>query len=280
MPARVDLYDTSYRNFAAAAESAVRAETYGEDLGQSSWLTADEWRGFIARLDLTPAAHVLEVGSGSGGPAVYLARAAGCRVTGVDVNAHGVATAEALARAAGVGDRVQFQALDASRPLPFADDTFDAVVSNDAMCHLADRGAVLRDWCRVLRPGGRVLYTDAMVVTGVVSDQELAARSAIGRYYFVPPGLNERLLAAAGFERVRADDVTANAEQVAARWRAARERHRDALVAREGAANFDGLQAFLACVHALSAARRLTRWAYLARRPGGPPEGAPGTAGS
>lgn len=275
MPARVDLYDTSYRHFAAAAEAAVRAETYGEDLGQSSWLTADEWRDDVALLGLAPADHVLEVGSGSGGPAVFLARAAGCRVTGVDVNAHGVANAEALARAEGLADRVSFTALDAGRPLPFADGGFDAVVSNDAVCHLPDRAAVLREWHRVLRPGGRVLFTDAMVVTGVVSDEELAVRSSIGRYVFVPPGLNERLVTEAGLALVRADDVTENAEAVSARWRAARARHRDALVSGEGAANFDGLQAFLACVHALSAERRLTRWRYLARRP---PEGGPDPA--
>jgi SAM-dependent methyltransferase len=268
---QVDLYDTSYRHFAAAAEAAVRAETYGEDLGQSSWLTADEWRAYIARLAPAPSAHVLEVGSGSGGPAVYLARHAGCRVTGVDVNAHGVANAEALAREAGLDGRVGFQALDASRPLPFADGAFDAVVSNDAMCHIADRGAVLRDWCRVLRPGGRMLFTDAMVVTGAVSDAELAARSSIGRYFFVPPGLNERLIAEAGFALLDAEDATGNAERVAARWRDARARHRDALVAGEGEANFAGLQAFLACVHTLSAERRLSRFAYLAEKPASAP---------
>ncbi len=267
MSRHVALYDTSYRHFAAAAEAAVRAETYGEDLGQSSWLTADEWRASIALLALSPDAHVLEVGSGSGGPAVYLARATGCRVTGVDVNAHGVANAEALARAQGVQGCAAFRALDARRPLPFADDTFDAVIANDAMCHLANRGAVLREWHRVVRPGGRVLFTDAMVVTGEVSDEELAARSSIGQYVFVPPGLNERLLGEAGFAVERVEDATANAAAISARWRAARERHREALVAEEGAATFDGLQAFLACVHALSAERRLTRWLYLAAKP-------------
>jgi SAM-dependent methyltransferase len=184
----------------------------------------------------------------------------------VDVNAHGVANAEALARDAGLDGRVGVRAREARRPLPVADGAFDAVVSNDAMCHIADRGAVLRDWHRVLRPGGRVLFTDAMVVTGVVSDGELATRSSIGRYYFVPPGLNERLLAEAGFALVAAEDATENAERVAARWRDARARHRAALVAGEGEANFAGLQAFLGCVHTLSAERRLSRFAYLAEK--------------
>jgi len=82
----------------------------------------------------------------------------------------------------------------------------------------------------------------------------------------VPPGENERLLHAAGFKVLSVADVTANAEDVARRWRDARARQREALVAREGEANFDGLQRFLDCVHRLSAERRLSRFAYLAEK--------------
>jgi len=242
----------------------VRAEAYGEDLGQSSWLTAREWLEFADLLGVGPGADVLEVGSGSGGPAVYLAAERGCRVTGVDINEHGVRNAAALAQARGVADRVRFETVDASRPLPFAGGTFDAVISNDAMCHIADRPAVLREWHRVLKPGGRALFTDAMVVTGVVSHQELATRSSIGFYLFVPPGVNEAMLRQAGFAIREVRDVTANAAEVAGRWMRARARHRDALVAREGQANFEGLQRFLACVETLSVERRLSRFAYLA----------------
>ena len=263
----VDLYDNVYTDFASSAEAAVRQETYGEDLGQSSWLTAREWLEFAAQLGIGAGAEVLEVGSGSGGPAVYLALARGCRVTGVDINEHGVRNARVLAEARGLADRVQFQAVDASQPLPFAGERFDAVVSNDAMCHLRDRAAVLRDWYRVLRPGGRALFTDAMVLTGIVSQEELATRSSIGFYLFVPPGENERLLEQAGFAVLGALDVTSNAAEVSGRWRDARARHREALVAREGQANFDGLQRFLTCAHTLSVERRLSRYAYLAEKP-------------
>jgi SAM-dependent methyltransferase len=267
--ARVDLYDNVYSDFHSDAEVAVRREAYGEDVGQSSWLTAAEWLGFADRLGVGAGSDVLEVGSGSGGPAAYLAVARGCRMTGVDINEHGIQNARRLAQARGLADRVRFQTVDAGRPLPFSDGRFDAIVSNDAMCHIAGRGAVLGDWYRVLRPGGRALFTDALVLTGPVSHEELATRSSIGYYLFVPPGVNERLLQEAGFEVKAVEDVTGNAAEIAARWHDARARHRATLVGREGEDNFEGLQRFLHCVHLLSRERRLSRYAYLAAKPGG-----------
>jgi SAM-dependent methyltransferase len=262
----VDLYNNVYADFASSDEAAVRQETYGEDMGQSSWLTAPEWLAFADLLGIDTAAEVLEVGSGSGGPAVYLALARGCRMTGVDINEHGVRNATRLAEARGIADRAHFRAVDASQPLPFPEASFDAVVSNDAMCHIGQRLLVLRDWYRVLRPGGRALFTDAMVLTGIVSHEELAIRSSIGFYLFVPPGENERLLGEAGFTILHVQDVTDNAAEVSRRWRDARSRHREALVAREGQANYDGLQRFLDCVHTLSVERRLSRYAFLAEK--------------
>jgi len=263
----VNLYDNVYGDFASDAEASVRREAYGEDLGQSSWLTAPEWLHFADQLAIGADSDVLEVGSGSGGPAVYLVRERGCRLTGVDINEHGVRNAGALAEARGVADRTQFRVVDASQPLPFQDGRFDAVVSNDAMCHIRNRSSTLRDWYRVLRPGGRALFTDAMIITGIVSNEELATRSSIGFYLFLPPGENERLLKAAGFHLLDVEDVTQNAADVARRWHDARERQRDALVAREGEENFDGLQRFLLCVHRVSAEQRLSRYAYLAEKP-------------
>jgi SAM-dependent methyltransferase len=260
----VNLYDNVYSDFASRAETEVRRAAFGADIGQSSWLTADDWLRYADRTNVGPESRVLEVGSGSGGPAVFLAERRGCHVTGVDINEHGVANGNQLAVARGVADRVAFTAIDASAPLPFLDAAFDAVLSNDAMCHIAHRREVLRDWRRVLRPGGRILFTDALVITGQVSQEEIATRSSIGLYFFVPPGENERLIEAAGFRLLAADDETEAAATIARRWHDAREEHRAELTAREGETDFAGLQRFLSCVHTLSAERRLSRFCYVA----------------
>jgi hypothetical protein len=83
----------------------------------------------------------------------------------------------------------------------------------------------------------------------------------------VPPGENERLIANAGFELLSAHDVTAEAEMIAGRWHDAREAHRGELTAREGEANFAGLQRLLACARTVSAERRLSRFCYVAEKP-------------
>lgn len=262
MTRRVDLY-SAYGDFEAATLAAIRRETFGVDIGQNSWTTVDEYDRFVDALRLTPEHHVLEVASGSGGPALHLASRAGCRLTGIDANQLGVDTATRAAAAAGFGDRVQFRLADACAGLPFPDGAFDALLCIDAMNHFPDRAAVLREWRRVLRPGRRALLTDPVVITGPVTNDELALRSSIGLFLFVPPGVNDRLLDAAGFSLVETIDATANAVLTAGRWLDARQRHRDALLRMEGVERFDGLQKFFATVHRLTGERRLSRLAYL-----------------
>jgi SAM-dependent methyltransferase len=266
-PQSVDLYGTAYANFATQALQEVRRETYGEDFGQSSWVTAAEYRRFIRLLHVRATDHVLDVGCGSGGPALFLAREVGCRVTGVDINETGVRTGRALAREASAQDRVEFRHADVRQPLPFPDQTFDAIVCLDVMCHLPDRGRLFAEWLRVLRPGGRALVTDPVVVTGLVSREEFATRSSTGYFEFAPPGVNERLLQDAGFELVLSDDATDNEVQVSRRWHAARQRRAVELFRLEGEKTFAGLQQFLATVHRLTRERRMSRSLYVARKP-------------
>ena len=246
--------------------ASIREATFGEDIGQNSWVTADEYDGFIETLRLNAHSHVLEMASGSGGPALHLARRTGCRVTGVDVNPSGVGTANTLATRAGLAERLKFMVADATHPLPFEDNTFDALLCIDSMNHFPNRSDSLKEWCRILKPGGRAIFTDPVVITGPVTNEELAARSSIGLFVFVPKGLNEELIVKAGFKLVSQLDATENAALVSRRWREARQRFRDDLLRMEGAENFEGVQKFLGAVHRLTAERRLSRIAYVAEK--------------
>jgi len=266
MSGRVDLY-SSYREFGDPALAAVRADAFGTDIGQNSWVTTDEYDHFSAWLGIASGHHVLEVASGSGGPALHLARLTGCRVTGIDRNPLGVEHATRAAAAAGAAERVRFTSADATARLPFDDGAFDALVCVDSMNHLPDRPAALAEWRRVLRPGGRALFTDPVVITGPVTNEELALRSSIGTFLFVPREVTVHFINAAGFTIVREEDRTANAALVSGRWRDSRQRHRAALVAIEGEERFAGLQRFFDAVHVLSRDRRLSRIAWVAETP-------------
>ena len=267
MPQRVDLFDSTYGHFTDSVLDAIRKETFGTDIGQNSWLTIDEYERLLPLLELSAGGHALEVASGSGGPALFLARATGCRVTGIDANESGVATATKMAEGAGEAGRVRFQRADADSSLAFADGTFDALLCIDSMNHFPNRLEVLREWRRVLRAGRRALFTDPVVITGPVTNDELALRSSIGLFLFVPKGVNEALIAQAGFRLIRQEDVTANAALVSGRWHRARQARKDDLLRIEGEERFEGLQRFFEAVHTLTSEKRLSRIAYVVEKP-------------
>lgn len=265
MASRVDLFDSTYSNFSEQVLQTIREETFGRDIGQNSWLTADEYDRFISWLKLLPGDNALEVASGSGGPARYLAGKTNSHVTGIDANESGVKTA--TENSSQPRTRVEFKVADANARLPFADQTFDALLCIDSLNHLPDRLNVFREWRRVLRAGGRAVFTDPVVITGPVTNDELALRSLVGLFLFVPPGVNEQLIKDAGLKLVQKEDVTENAALISGRWHDARERHQDALIRIEGEERFTGLQKFFAAVHRLTTERRLSRIVYLVERP-------------
>jgi SAM-dependent methyltransferase len=265
MSNRVDLYNSTYGNFQEQVLAEVRRETYGEDIGQNSWITTDEYDTFYSWLNLSPGDHILEVASGSGGPALYLGKKFKCRITGLDINEEGIKTANQQALDAKIND-VKFQVANVDQRLPFDDETFDAVMCVDSMNHFRDRLGYLQEWHRVLKSGKRTLFTDPVVMTGPVSNEELAARSNIGFFLFVPLEVTKNLIKEAGFRLIRCEDGTGNIELTSERWHDSRQRHREDLIKIEGEERFDGLQKFFSTVHTLTSERRLSRFVFLAEK--------------
>jgi ubiquinone/menaquinone biosynthesis C-methylase UbiE len=185
---------------------------------------------------------------------------------GVDSNANGITNANRLAAERGLNERVTFKHCDVSAGLPFQSETFDAVFANDVLCHIPARSFLLREMYRVLKENGVLLFSDALVIGGMVSHQEIATRSSIGFYVFSPPGENERLMKEAGFRLISVTDTSEAAAKLAARWRAAREKYQEQLAVAEGRSTFDGLRNFLLCVQTLLIEKRLLRLLYVGQR--------------
>jgi SAM-dependent methyltransferase len=262
----MSFYDGHYGQLDADPQQAVRRETYDEDLGQASWITLAEAREWFRLLELRPGSTALEVACGSGGITCRMALETGATCTGVDIHPQGIEAAKTRAREQGLSSRVSFQVVDAGKRLPFPDGSFDALFCNDSINHLPGRPDVLRDWHRALRPGGRLLFTDPIVVTGQLTNEEIRARSSIGFFLFTPQGHNERLLAESGFVVREVRDVTDAVATVSRKWREARAKRREALVGLEGEEAFEAHQAFFAAVFTLASERRLSRFMYLASR--------------
>ena len=111
------------------------------------------------RLGLGPGVRVLDVASGRGESAIFVARQFGCQVVGVDFGPLNVGEANSRATAAQVGQIVSFVEGDAER-LEFPDAGFDAVICECAFCTFPDKRAAASEFARVLRPGGRAGMSD------------------------------------------------------------------------------------------------------------------------
>jgi len=263
----VDHYDANYENFGSKVFTKVRQEAFGEDIGQTGWLTVEEQDQFISWLDLGAGTRLLDIACGSGRPTMRIAREIACDVVGVDLHEDAVASARAHAKDTGLDKRAEFHHANCGARLDFNDQTFDAIMCIDAINHLPDRRAVLDDWYRLTKPGGVVLFTDPIVVTGSITNQEVAVRASIGHFLFVPPGLNQEMLCEAGFTIERVENHTENMAKNARGWLEARGRHENELVELEGKDAFEGQQTFFETAARLAEENRLSRFAYLARKP-------------
>jgi len=126
--------------------------------------------------------QVLDVGSGMGGPARWLAHKFGCRVTGLDLTDSRVKGAGRLTERVGLGSLVKFVQGDATH-MPFPTATFDALVSQEVWCHIPEKEALIAECARVLKPSGKFAFTDIMVVGDFSSadEQQLARGMKIPR---------------------------------------------------------------------------------------------------
>jgi cyclopropane fatty-acyl-phospholipid synthase-like methyltransferase len=205
-------------------------------IGQQRFTTTAEIDQLHVALQVGPSAHVLDIGSGTGGPAIYLAQRTGCRVTGID--AAPAQHAQAAAATAGITDRVQFIAGDLFTA-GLRECSFDAIVSRDAYISIGNQERLFRFCWRLLRPGGR------MACTTIVRHGEPIDRphDVSLMPWPVPTSDDYRALALQGGLRILAlDDVTTTFREVSARWRGSLAVWEKELIAEIGYHDFHVLQ--------------------------------------
>ena len=258
-----DQYEPFYREFDSPLMRQIRREAYGEDIGQHSWVSADELRRDAQRLGLSASSRLLDVGSGPCGPLTFLISTVGCTGVGLELSASAIQVGYSRATALGVQERFSAHVADLNDPLPVELGAFDAVLAVDVVLHLRDRQALFREVSKLLRSGGRFLFTDAGVITGAVSNDEILRRSVHGYTQFVPVGWNERLLETVGLHLLETEDRTASVFRNASGRLAALRTHREELERLSGVASFQSQNEYLTAVAELARRRAVSRIMYL-----------------
>jgi SAM-dependent methyltransferase len=152
--------------------------------------------------------HLLDIGSGIGGPARWIAAKFGVHVTGVDLTPEFCAAAEELSRATGLSDKVTIKN-GSALALPVPDNAFDRAYSQNVVMNIADKPQFYREAFRALRPGGVLAIANACAGPGGAPHYPQMWASSAATSFLATPEETRRDMAEAGFTIVTFRDTTA-----------------------------------------------------------------------
>jgi sarcosine/dimethylglycine N-methyltransferase len=181
-------------------------DLYDLDQDHYGGLEAVEALGRRARIDA--ASRVLDVCAGLAGPARFIARRWGAHVTGIDLNPERAAGARRLTARVGLGRFVRMVRGDA-QSLPFGPAAFTAVVSQEGLLHVPDKGRVLAECRRVLLPRGRIAFSDWIATARLGDGERRRLQEWMAAVTLQSIQGYKSLLARAGFGAIEAEDLSA-----------------------------------------------------------------------
>ncbi|MFD6185939.1 SAM-dependent methyltransferase [Streptomyces goshikiensis] len=220
--------------------SAFFASVFGDHLHFGLWDQDSDASMETAQLRLTdhlidllnPNSHeyVLDVGCGTGRPAIRLAQRTGARVLGISVSPTQVAGAIAASNSAKLSSHVAFDQADAMK-LPYEAGTFDAAWAVEMLFHVPDRTHVLREIGRTLKPGGRVVLTDFVVTEPLTSQEWDLIAQGFAFSSLIRPHDYADVITQAGLELVHIHDVSPHTKPTTRGIAARYERDKEQLAA-------------------------------------------------
>ncbi|WP_315747597.1 MULTISPECIES: class I SAM-dependent methyltransferase [unclassified Bradyrhizobium] len=167
---------------------------------------------------ITADTSVLDVGSGVGGPARFVAASCGCKVTGIDLSVPFVEAARYLTERTRQSGQVSFQVASALE-LPFGDGAFDAVLMQHVAMNIAERARLYREIRRVLKAGGRFAIFD-VVSNGAESHYPVPWARTAATSFLLTADATRETIESAGFRTLVWRDDTEAAKAWIARLRA------------------------------------------------------------
>lgn len=205
--AQTESFGRSYLRRQTDTMRAIERKICGCDYGGTSWTTRDEADDVVRRLDLGPGKELLDIGAGSGWPALYLAEVSGCDTTLVDLPFEGIRIAMNRALSDLPAGRCRAAVGDGAA-LPFSDRRFDAVSHSDVLCCLQAKTKALSECRRVLRERG-VMAFSVIAIAEVASAEQAAAAIAAGPPYIEADCGYGKMLQQTGWRVVDCVDLSA-----------------------------------------------------------------------
>jgi ubiquinone/menaquinone biosynthesis C-methylase UbiE len=169
------------------------------------------------------SSHILDIGSGIGGPARYFAQRFGCRVTGIDLTPEFCEVARHLTRLLNLEDRLAFE-LGSALAMPFAGASFDGAYSMNVSMNIADKAAFYREINRVLKPGAWLALSEVAKGEGSALDYPTPWARSAATSFLSTPEATRRGLVEAGFEVAQFRSTLEESRAFGARSRAMVER--------------------------------------------------------
>ena len=186
-------------------ENLTPEDLYPHDQDHYGGLSAND--ALAERASIRRDEHVADFCAGLGGPARYWSRRFGAEVTGIDLNPARVRGAAELTALVGLESRVRIIEGDVTRTgLP--SESFDVVVSQEAFLHVPDTAAALAEAFRLLRPGGRLAFTDWTVHRPLSSEEADIMWRGIAAQSLQSSDSYRNLIRTVGFAILSVDDLT------------------------------------------------------------------------
>lgn len=176
-------------------------------------------REFARDLDLIDGMRLIDIGSGLGGPARYMASTYGSIVTGVDLTDEFVKVANVLTERCGMAAQVSFRQASALS-LPFADQSFERATLIHVGMNIEDKARLFAEVRRVLKPGGRFGLYEIMQMRAGELPYPMPWAMTPETSFVCTPETYRQLLSEAGFTVESEQDRSALAIRLAQEMRA------------------------------------------------------------
>lgn len=184
-------FEAGYQRRRHEVFAEIERQVCGCDFGASSWTTKRQADVMIAELGLAPGVRLLDLGAGSGWPALYFAEVSGCEAVLVDIPQAGLQVARDRARRAQLDGRVTIKPADAAATGLAG--PFDVITHSDLLCCLPHKADVLDECRRLLKSGGVMAFSVIEIAEGLDGADRLRAVAAGPEFVEAPVGYPDML---------------------------------------------------------------------------------------